>query len=409
MPQAKLPAPGQNAYAFRVETHSKQYSLHGPKGGVIPSGYGAGTVEQVRSEPTEVLEADDRHVRFNLYSGQTPQQFFMKRMGDKRWLLRNITPTADQKKWQGLLGTGERPELKKLRISEWPVSRGQLQTYIDEHPKSVLQPKIDGAQVQVALEAGKPPRVFSYREAKNETGLIEHTHKLPEFWKEKTPAELGGTILRAEISGVDRHGKAVPARRIGGLLNSGVWKSRAEQEAKGIKLHLHTFLADRMGGRSAQGKDYGEQISFLKQVARKMPSLVAMPTARTQKEKEQLAESVLSGKHPLTREGLVGRDLETGKTVALKTRDPFDVYVREVVPGKAKGEAGAIKFSLTPRGKVVGNVGSGFSQALRRAMLKHPDQYVGRVAKVEAEDQFPSGALRMPVFREFHIEKGRPS
>jgi hypothetical protein len=60
---------------------------------------------------------------------------------------------------------------------------------------------------------------------------------------------------------------------------------------------------------------------------------------------------------------------------------------------------------LTPEGKIVGTMGTGFSQNLRKKMLQDPDRYVGRVARAKAEAQFPSGALRVPAFKGWHTEK----
>jgi hypothetical protein len=51
---------------------------------------------------------------------------------------------------------------------------------------------------------------------------------------------------------------------------------------------------------------------------------------------------------------------------------------------------------------VVGKTGTGFSHDILKDMLKNPDAYIGRTAKVEAQEQFPSGALRAPSFHSMH-------
>lgn len=347
------------------------------------------------SEPVEVLEANDQHIRFNRYGGRVPEQYFLKRMGQKRWLLRNITPTRETKKWQHLVSE-DRPGMKEIPLSKLDLTR----------PDQILQPKIDGAHVQVVLEANKPPRVFSYRRAKNETGFIEHTHKMPFFGTLRTPEELDGTVLRAEVFGRGEHG-AIPPQDTGGLLNASVWKSREMQDRRG-PLDLRTFSVDRFKGKNVASAPYSEQLSMLREVSEAMKPLKPMPTATTLAEKRKMLERIVQGKDPLTSEGVVVRDLRTGKIIKAKQRTDYDVYVREITKGRKRGEAGAFRYSLTPTGPIIGNVGTGFSRQLRKSMWKHPEEYIGRVAKVLAQQQFPSGALRAPVFTgEWHLDKGR--
>jgi len=389
-----LPPPGQGTFVFRQPTHTREYSLN--FSGDIPSGYGAGTVSLEKSEPVEVTESNDAHVRFNVYSGRAPQEFFMKRMGDKRWLLRNITPNKDAQKWQGVI-PHDRPKMLERPLDS--ISSGD--------PDEVLQPKLDGAHGIVVLEGGRPPRVFSYRPGQNETGFIEHTHKFQEYGKQFAPAGLGRTILRAEITAVGKDKKPLPAEEVGGLLNSGVWRSRSTQAQQGSKLTLHALAPIRFDGKNVQDRPYPEQLDLLEALHKGVPMIQVIPTARTPEEKEKLLRDVREGTHPLTSEGVVSRNTRTGRIVKGKKKGDFDVYVREIVPGKREGDAGAILFSHTPKGKVVGRVGTGFSDRLRRQLLERPRDFLGRVAKVVAQKRYSSGALRAPVFTGWHIEKGR--
>ena len=40
-------------------------------------------------------------------------------------------------------------------------------------------------------------------------------------------------------------------------------------------------------------------------------------------------------------------------------------------------------------------------------MVNKPNNYVGRVAKVQAEQKYESGALGKASFMEWHLDKGR--
>ena len=156
------------------------------------------------------------------------------------------------------------------------------------------------------------------------------------------------------------------------------------------------------------------------QIQKRLPQFVIPETAETTSQKLRLLNLIRAKKHPLTAEGIVfhhkerGKVRPTGSTVKAKLRPDFDVYVRDVFPGKGSREgeaAGGFEYSWTPRGKVVGRVGTGFSHALVRDMYQNPTKYIGRVAKVRSAGPFPSekglGALRAPSFSEWHLEKGK--
>ena len=120
-----------------------------------------------------------------------------------------------------------------------------------------------------------------------------------------------------------------------------------------------------------------------------------------------LWKRITGGKHPLTREGVVIHS-PTGKPQKIKQHEEHDVHVREIVPGlgKYKGVgAGAFRYSHAPEGPVVGEVGTGLSDELRRAMHADPAAFIGRVARVKAQEQFPSGALRAPALLALHEDE----
>ena len=127
--------------------------------------------------------------------------------------------------------------------------------------------------------------------------------------------------------------------------------------------------------------------------------------------------AVKAGKLPETREGVVLHDLTSSQLMKAKVRPDTDVYVREIVTKpltEAKGQAAGFRYSLEPTGPIIGHVGTGFSNQLRKEMLQNPDQFVGRVAKVQSAGQHvsrsgQSGALiGSPAFKEWHIDKTPP-
>ena len=64
--------------------------------------------------------------------------------------------------------------------------------------------------------------------------------------------------------------------------------------------------------------------------------------------------------------------------------------------------AGGFGYSLGPKGDVVGRVGTGFSEEARHEMLAEPEKWVGRLARIRSQGQFPGGAHRAPAFLALH-------
>ncbi len=82
-----------------------------------------------------------------------------------------------------------------------------------------------------------------------------------------------------------------------------------------------------------------------------------------------------------------------------------DVWIREIMPGSGRLEgkgAGGFKYSLSPDGPPVGEVGSGLSEDLRHELWSDPKAYLGRMARVRSQGAFPSGALRAPSLIALH-------
>lgn len=399
-----LPKPGEMALAVPTYDHTLGYMDYA---GPITTDYGRGVVQKGRRAKTEVYHAEPNDpkktlVRFNLYDGPQPEEFAIVRT-KKGALLINKTQTREK-----------RPDIpaEKPTYGEVPIDN------VDPtNDRQVMMPKLDGAHGVIDLRAGRSPRVFSYRVAKKaETGLIEHTHKMPELLKDKVPKELDGTILRGEILAVGKGG-VLPAEQIGGMLNSKVWESRAKQQEVGARLQAFPFDVVKYKGREMSGAPFSEKLKVLKEVEEKIADLWIPEIAVTPVEKIDLLNKVKSKQHPLTEEGVVlvepGR---AARPIKAKIAPDFDVYVRKVHPAKSgkTGElhdrAGSISYSWTPDGPIVGQVG-GFKHDEGRDMLRDPDEYVGRVAKVRATKMFKGkngemGALFQPRFHGWHLDKG---
>ncbi len=409
IPQATIPKPGEKAvYVIPQPTHTAEYATTAGKGKeyVIAEGYGKGRVNMEVLSPVEVHHSDpsspSTKLRFNLYTSKGPQEFAIVETDRGSQILVNKTMHRGRLKHLPL-GSEAKP---KMRVAD--PSR------IDFDSPDAMMPKYDGAHTLIDLhKAGRTPRIFSYRLPKDRTaGVIEHTHKVPFLAEQRIPDEVAGTVLRAELIGVDQKGRGIPATTLGGMLNATVPRSRELQKEHGAVLMPVPFDVVRYKGKDVSKLPFSERYAMVKAVA-KLMGMQPAEIAQTADEKRDMLKSIQSGKHPLTAEGVVLKPWEQhGKPTKLKFRPDHDVYVRDVFPargqdGKVLDRAGGFTYSHSPSGKIVGRVGTGFDHATARDMLKNPKLYVGRVARVEAEKKFDTGALSKPSFLEWHIEKGK--
>jgi hypothetical protein len=383
-----LPGEQTRTLAIRQPTHKSSYSDFEGK---IESGYGAGTVKKIYDEKVHVLEASNDRIKMVLPEGE----FTMikpKGFKDKDWLMVQNNPIKN--------AITTKPKYKVI---------AEPTDYSDD--TKVLQPKIDGANSIIDLKSDAMNRIYSYRTSKKTGRPIDHSHQVPGLRDLEVPKSLDDTVLRAELYAT-KNNKPVSAEVIGGILNSNLIESLQKQKEVG-KLKPYVFNIEKYKGKDVSKEPYSIKYELLKSIQKQIPQLRVAETAFTSDQKRKLVEDIKSGKHPETKEGVVEWDWnkETGNPKKLKFRDTHDVYIREIFPaisqstGKEKNEAGGFKYSWTPKGKIVGNVGTGFSQEKRKDLLAHPEDYLGMVARVKSQQKFSSGALRAPAFYSLDIEK----
>lgn len=398
VPTSSLPKPGEKLLVVQQPTHTKEYAAK--KGTFkIPEGYGKGKVTASGLKPVEVVSRRPGVLRFNVYEGRGAQEYALVDT-PKGQILHNFTVTKDT----GVRGPGghDIPQSKPKYREQRP------ETIRFDNDEEIHQAKLDGAHATFHLPGGgRQIRAFSYRPTERATGVLEHTHKLPGFRELRTPPGLAGTVLRGELWAADRRGRALPAERVGGMLNASVPKSRELQQRHG-KLRAAPFDVVRHRGRNVENAAYSRKLKILKEVEKKVPFLKTPPMAATAKEKERLFGKIQAGKLKETGEGVVAWPLVGGRPTKIKLRPDVDAEVVGVFSGKGKheGRAGGL-LVRTSKDAPVTRVGTGFSDKQREQLWSDRDKIKGRVAKVETQQVFPSGKLRAPSFKEFHIEKGK--
>jgi len=392
IPKATFPEPGRVLRAIRTNDHTTKYMEFE---GNISSGYGAGTVKREAYGSLEIVRSRPDAIWFNLYGvkDSKPEEFLLKQIGDKSWIFMNLTVTRTTD-----------PHIPSSK----PKYKDTTTDNIDVHAlDEVVQPKLDGAHVLVDFRReNKPPRVYSYRESKTGThNLIDHTHKFMGLLDKAVPKELVGTMLRGEAVAV-KDGKVQNAEVTAGLLNSSVLKSREKQINRG-NLEVRIFDVARIKKKDKSGIPYSEKLTLLKRVEGLIPELKVPETATTPDDKARLIAAVKSGKHTDTDEGVVVWNTKKPLVTRAKLRPDHDVYIKGIIPGKGRnaGRAGALSYSTTPSGPVVGTIGTGFSDKMLADMWQNQKKYIGRAATIKSHKQYKSGAYRAPSFYRMHPEK----
>jgi len=392
------PGPGGKIMLFQQPVHRYEY---GDFQGTLPKGYGAGMVKTHDKGAVMVTHAKPDKIKFIVAHRGAPEYYtLLRRSGPPadpktprqretqggNWLLINTTPT-DIKKLMGI----DPAAAAKLRYKSIPAQ--EVEKLFTQG--NIIQNKVDGASMLYHLLDDRI-EAASYRVSKEGRPII-HTQRLfgPGGAKVQVPKEHVGTTLRGEAYG-EREGKAIPPQELGGILNASLLKSLEKQKEQGVT--MKSMLFDVAG---EQDKPYAERLAKLESIRKFLPEQFHLPeSAKTPEEAKALWERISSGQHPLTHEGIVAWP-QSGLPTKVKPMPESDVWIRNVFPGEGKYKglgAGGFEYSLGPESNIVGRVGTGFSDDTRREMLTNPDRWVGRLARIRAQEKFPSGAFRAPAF-----------
>ncbi len=394
----ELPQPGGRPIAlYQQPIHAYDY---GSFSGQLGHGYGAGQVELRKKGKLLITDTTPTTVHFSTAGpGAEVKRYVLvnpKNPNNKSWLLiRGHDP--------------QRPALDKEHYKSIPPEAAEdlLQNL---HDNASVSAKVDGAMAFIRI-AKHRAELMSHRISKRTGGAIPYTEKffgkVPKF---DYPEKFENSLLLSEIFG-QRGDKAVPVQELGGILNAGVARSLAKQKEQGVDLKSMLFGIREMGGKPSK-LPHPEQRKLMEELLPYLPKgkFLLPEDARTPEDALALFESVKNKEHPLSHEGVVIQPDE-GAAMKSKFRPEQDVYLRGITPGQGKYQgagAGAVQYSNEPEGDILGQVGTGLSDEMRRELWSNPELYLGRRARVTSHGAFPSGALRVPVFLGMHEDYPSP-
>jgi len=378
---------GQRISLFQTPLHRETYNYFQ---GEIPKGFrGAGSVRTHDLGSALIHKANDKPDRFTFTVAHRsdPQRYTIVRRPNsaKQWLLINTTP-------------GKLDPLDRKKIKYQTISNNQVDKILDG--KYMVQPKIDGAAAFYPIN-GKV-EAHSYRESTKGRPII-HTERLG-IQGIRLP-NYKGTLLRGEIYG-EQGGEAIAPQAVGGILNSTIERSLRDQQAR--KIHMKNYIFDvlKYKGRDVRGLPYEQRYDLLKDIVGQLPEdKFQLARGETDVVKaKKLIRDIMLGKNKLTQEGVVAHPLGGGTPIKLKKVHDVDVRISGIFPGtgKYKDYAGGFEYMPSNGDKVVGKVGIGMNDYTRKDMMRNPEKYIGRRARIRSRGQFDSGAHRAPSFIALH-------
>jgi len=379
-----MPKPGQRRLAIRQPLHSPEYAGFE---GEIPGGYGAGEVTKADSGEILITNASKNRISFVLGDRRSQERFSLIKTKGKDWLLVNTTPT-------------QTIAHRKVRYQKVPAE--DVEKLFDRD--NVGSEKIDGAAGFAQIKNGRM-EILSYRTSKSGKPIVHTLRMTGKPIEVDVPRQWSNRVLRGEIWG-ERRGKAIPPQELGALLNMNLIESLRRQAQDKVRLRMALFDI------KSDKRPYVERLEELKELVPKLPSFFHLPQmAETPEAKARLWQRIAGRRSPRTTEGMVFQPRAGGRPVKAKIAPEAKVLVRKILEGKKSLEgqgAGAFTYSLEPGGPAVGRVGTGFTAATRRRMLEHPEEFVGRVARIRSFGQFPSGAYKAPSYIALHEAYKRP-
>jgi hypothetical protein len=280
-----LPAPREKRLAVMQPVHA-----HGYKDfkGEIREGYGKGTVERQDLGQVLVTKTGPDAIHFSTAHRRFPERYvLLKPKTGNNWLMLNTTKT-------------EPVPYEKLHYKLVPQDKAE-DVLNNLQPGTSTQAKIDGAAALVQLYKDHFD-VLSYRNQKEKGYPIVHTERV--FGQRPTinvPKEFQGRTLRGELYG-EREGKPIPPHELGGLLNSSISKSLADQESKKIKLKVMLFDIMNKQHKHQLEVPYEQRMAETKQVGSVLPqdTFNYPEEAKTPEEAKALLGRVQAGTEPST-------------------------------------------------------------------------------------------------------------
>ena len=376
-----LPTGPQKRLLITQPLHTYDYkNFEGP----ITSKYGMGTVKKLQQSPIIILQNTGDKIKFTRADKRNAPIYTMVKTQNNNW----ITSVQTDQNVPPVIKSYSKQHFKS-------ISPEEAADMLDRGAKAF--PKIDGAAV-LAHILKNGIAVYGVRRDKK-GNLIRYTDHIGGLRSMNIPEQLVGKSFRGELSGT-RDNKPVEVNTLSGLLNSTLQHNIEDRKKKNINLYI-TALA-----MLGQKDDYDK--GPVNDLVRRLNSqkVRGLPQIATKEELARQLALMRQGKHPLTQQGVVVQ--APGKRpMKAKLLKDYDVQIKDIFPAEvttSTPRAGGFTYTLPGQDKELGRVGTGFNHETLVDMMNNPQKYKGKLARITAMSQYPSGAYRMPVFQAMRSE-----
>jgi len=371
-------APGAPRLLIRQPDHVIDYMNWE---GTIPKGeYGAGSVKLYDKQPVVITQTDKDKLHIHIPKGPNSGNFTIFKTNDDKWLA--VKNKELPRTWES------RPDYKKATrdLADMPED-----LYMASR-------KYDGAHF-IADFTDKGVALTSQNLGVSGS-LIPREDNYPHLKYTKIPKDLVGTVLRGEL----HHPKGFNI--LSAMTIANPVKSLKMQQEHG-KPEFIPFEVVRY-----QGKDFSqftpeERIKIVDDVANAIPNSYIKPPERKRASESlrDFYERVVANNG----EGIVLQDRTTGEFLKKKNRLDYDLKIKDVLEGdgRLKGSMGSLVL-IDNSDTEVGNVGTGFSDALRKEIFENKNKYIGQLVKITSDKPVVAKSLRGPAFAGFTIDKSTP-
>ncbi len=360
---------GKPVMLFRQPDHVVSYMDW--EGDIQKGEYGAGKVTKAVDVPV-VLKATNDHIHFTVPSGDNKGTYVLLKQNENEWLA--VRKKDFTRHWE------ERPGYKEL-------------SEVDDESKYIATEKIDGAHFLATIN---PNGIAYTSQRKSVNGeLLAREDKMPHLRDLKAPKQYHGMTIRGEVW----HDRGF--NYTSGLLNAAPTKAVERQKEIG-PLRFAPFRIAK-GPNGEENLPYEEQLKILKDLSQNFPHYFE-PPRMAEKSVKAFFDEIGAAKG----EGAVLVDRATGDSYKMKHRYDYDLVVHEVVQGRGKYEDAAGALVLKDKtGRIVGKVGTGFTDDVRYDIINNPQKYIGKLVKVQSRKPL-RGSLREPSYLGLTTDKNEP-
>jgi len=291
------------------------------------------------------------------------------------------------------------PQYEPSGASGGKVTMVKPECWVDDN-EYVAERKLDGTRLKMHI-TNEGNRFDTRRVSKKTELFMERTNNIPHL-RDLYRNDLEGTVLDGEGLAYSMKFKDTQS-----IIGSSPEKAWAKQETLGL-LGFHAFDILFYQGLDLRDRPYKERHTALELVVRELNSEYVKICDWIVRNKKTYYECMIEEGD----EGIMLKNLNSiygdkKGLIKAKRTERWTMIVTGFKPGAGKyeGAVGSLKVSFYGDCADKFTYASGLDDAQRWDAIKNPQNWLGRVVEIEAQELTHTGSLRHPRFIDFRIDK----